>query len=72
MDFLKQFMCEDNGNLSSMRLIMLLVICTVLFNWTYMNIIKETLHSFQIIDLGALGIPMLFKMMQKGKEQEVK
>lgn len=65
----EKFFCEDNGNPSSMRLIMFLVVSTVLFNWTYLTVLSGKPVQMEMVDLGALGIPMLFKMMQKGKEE---
>ena len=64
----KNAMSEDNGNLSSMRILILIIIITVLFNWTYYNITSGTLASFSWQDIGVIIGPLLAKAYQKGKE----
>ena len=60
LDSLKQMFSEDNGNLSSMRLLSTLIVVIVLGNWTWFNITNNTIAGFDVQDiglvLGALGI----------------
>ena len=63
-----KFLQEDNGNESSMRLIVFLIITTVLFNWTYYNIMS---HQFVMLDwtsTAAMIGSLFMKAYQKGKE----
>ena len=71
MDFIsgiQNMVSEDNGNTSSMRILVAVVILVFLGNWTYFNATNGTLVSFDWQDLsvilGALGV----KAYQKGKE----
>jgi len=66
--FLGNIVSEDNGNASSMRIITLIIVGTVLFNWTYHNITTGTLTGFDYNELIALLGPLGFKVWQKGKE----
>ncbi|MCK4328803.1 hypothetical protein KAX02_03065 [candidate division WOR-3 bacterium] len=65
---IKNMVSEDNGNTSSMRILVAIVVLVFLGNWTYFNISTGTLASFDWQDLsviiGALGV----KAYQKGKE----
>jgi len=66
--FLKTSLSEDNGNPSSMRGLVALVVVVVLFNWTWINISTGTLVSFDWQDLMVIVGPLLAKGYQKGKE----
>ena len=68
---LVELISEDNGNLSSMRIIVFLIVITVLGNWTWYNISHGTLVGFDWEELSAIGIPLLFKAVQKKIEQNV-
>ena len=68
MNMIEKIFTEDNGNPSTMRVLVFIVVCTVLFNWTYYNITTGTLTSFEMNELGALLGPFFFKAYQKGKE----
>jgi len=65
----KKIFSEDNGNLSSMRLIVFIIIVTVLFNWTYINIISKTLSPLNWADIMLVIGPLITKVYQKGKEK---
>ena len=62
------FLSEDNGHFSSMRLIVMLIVVVVLFNWTWHNITTGTLTSFDWQDLMVVIGPLIAKAWQKGKE----
>lgn len=67
-DISNKIFSEDNGNLSSMRIIVFIIVIVVLFNWTYYNIISGTLTGFNWEDIAVLVGPLLAKSYQKGKE----
>jgi len=67
-----KFLSEDNGNFSSMRLLVVVVILVVLFNWTYYNVANNVLSSFSWEDIFVVVGPLLAKAYQKGKENPVK
>lgn len=66
--FLKESFSEDNGNPSSMRIVTILVVGVVLFNWTWFNIQSGTLTGFGYEELIALLGPLGLKAYQKGSE----
>lgn len=68
-DVIKQAVSEDNGNMSSMRLLVSAIIITILFNWTYINIIEQDLNQFDWASVMALIGPLLAKGYQKGNEK---
>jgi hypothetical protein len=68
MNLVQKILSEDNGNLSTMRVLVGLVVVTVLFNWTYFNVTQHQLVGFAWQDLGTLFLPLLAKAYQKGKE----
>ena len=69
MNILKEFLSEDNGNLSTMRIIILFVIFVVMFNWTWINIVTGTIVSFSWPDFRVILGPLFAKAYQKGKEE---
>lgn len=64
----RQFMSEDNGNLSTMRVLTFLIVGVVLFNWTWHNIANNVLSSFAWQDMAVVLGPLFAKAFQKGKE----
>jgi len=64
----RESLSEDNGNLSSMRILTALVVVVVLGNWTYINVTTGVLHGFDWQDLGVILGPLGAKTWQKGKE----
>lgn len=66
--FLMKMLAEDNGNVSTMRILTAVIIVVVLFNWTYFNMTSGQLTGFSWEDLFALIGPLLAKGYQKGKE----
>ena len=66
----KQFFKEDNGNLSTMRLLVTFILIVVLFNWTYITILTGTFISLKIADIMLILGPLFAKSYQKGKEKE--
>ena len=65
---LKACMSEDNGNLSTMRVLTFLIVGVILFNWTFFNIANNTLASFSWQDMAVVLGPLFAKAFQKGKE----
>jgi len=65
----KQIISEDNGNLSSMRILSALIIVIILGNYTYFNIRNGSMGVFDMKDLIAMLGPLGIKMLQKGKEK---
>lgn len=59
---------EDNGNTSSMRILVAVVVLVFLGNWTYFNIANGTLVSFDWQDLSVILGALSVKAYQKGKE----
>ena len=67
---MKNFMSEDNGNLSTMRILVFLIVGVILFNWTWFNITNNTLASFSWQDMAVVLGPLFAKAFQKGKEEK--
>jgi len=70
VELLKKIFSEDNGNSSSMRILVAFVIVIVLFNWTWINIKTGQIIAFDWQDLGLIIGPLFAKAYQKGKEKE--
>ena len=51
-----------------MRIVVIGIVATVLFNWTYYNMTHGVVTNFDPNDLVALLGPLLLKGWQKGKE----
>ena len=68
MNYLKEILSENDGNLSTMRIMVFFIIFVVMFNWTWINIATGTLISFDFADLGLIIGPLFAKGYQKGKE----
>jgi len=67
-EFVRTSFSEDNGNPSSMRFFVFLIIAVILFNWTYHNIQTGTFTSLSYEEIFALLGPLGFKAYQKGSE----
>ena len=65
---LKAVISEDNGNLSTMRILTFLIVGVILFNWTFFNLANNTLSSFAWQDMAVVLGPLFAKAFQKGKE----
>lgn len=68
MSNILSFLNDDDGNQSSMRIIVFLIIACVLFNWTFLTVktgawIKLDIESIMMV-LGSMG----FKAVQKNIE----
>ena len=59
---------EDNGNLSTMRILVFLIVAVILFNWTWFNIHHNVISSFDWQDLALIVGPLFAKAYQKSKE----
>jgi len=68
--FFKSAFSEDNGNPSSMRIITLLIVSVVLFNWTFYNIQNNVLTVLDYNQLLAILGPLGFKALQKNSERK--
>jgi len=66
-----QFLEEDNGNLSAMRLLVSLILVVVLFNWTYITILTGNFVGLNVADIMLILGPLAVKSYQKGKEKNV-
>ena len=64
-----ELISEDNGNLSCMRIIVMLVVVTMLFNWTYYNMTHDQLMAFEWSDLMMLFGVLGGKIVQKKLEE---
>ena len=69
LNTIKEIFSEDNGNISTMRILIFFIITVVLFNWTWINIATGTLVGFDWADLGLIIGPLFAKSYQKGKEE---
>lgn len=68
MSGLVEFLQEDNGGLSSMRIIVLLIVIVVLINWTWINIKTGDLTPMNWDGVMLIIGPLMAKAWQKGKE----
>jgi len=66
---IREIFSDDGGNMSSMRLLVFLVVGTLLFNWTWINITTGTIVSFDWADMGLILGSLFIKGYQKGKEK---
>jgi len=67
-DFGKSILAESSGQPSTMRILVAIVVLTVLFNWTYINLKTGTLVGFDWQDLMVIVGPLIAKGYQKSKE----
>ena len=61
---LKLIFSADN-KLSSMRIFVFMIISIILFNWTYINIITQTIHPFDFGTVFALIGSLAVQVSQK-------
>ena len=65
---IKSTLSDDNGNLSSMRILTTLIIVVFLFNWTYYNITQGKLAPFGWAEMSTMVGALCAKAWQKDKE----
>jgi len=65
---LSQFFSEDNGNKSSMRLLVAAVVLIPLITWSVMCIKTGQMISWDLPDIGLIATALGMKAYQKGKE----
>ena len=66
---LRQFITEDNGNLSSTRLLFLVWGFTLLGIWAYLSIAKGAIQPIDVTVVGAFSSLGLVKTVQKFGEK---
>ena len=71
-NILREFLSEDNGGLSTMRMAVMLIIVAFLFNWTYLTVHTGQAIPFDWEDIALLLGAMGIKAFQKDKEEKVK
>ena len=70
MGTISKIFSDDCGNLSSMRLVFVLVVATTLFNWTWINIhtgVMQPLDWGSVASIVGMGF---VKAQQKASESE--
>jgi len=65
---LLNFLKEDNGNESSMRLLVAFIVVMVIATWGYVSITTKTIAPLQWEQVGAVLGALIAKGWQKGKE----
>ncbi|MEN6439440.1 MAG: hypothetical protein ABFD97_12775 [Syntrophobacter sp.] len=65
---LSKVFSDDAGNLSSMRLVFVMVVATVLFNWTWMNIHTGVMQPLDFGSVASLIGMGWVKAQQKASE----
>lgn len=63
-----EFMQEDNGGLSNIRLLVAFIIVCIMGTWTYVSIAEKALAPLDWQIVGTLIGALLAKAWQKGKE----
>lgn len=63
-----RFLQEDNGNESSMRLLVAFVVLAIMGTWAYVSIVAKSLQPLDWQTVGALVGPLFAKAWQKGRE----
>ena len=63
------FFQDNDGNNSSMRLFVFMVVAVILFNWTWINIKTGTLTPLSLGEWGTIVGSLIAKYLQKGKEE---
>ncbi len=71
MNFFLKMIQDDAGNTSSMRIIVLVIVLTVLFNWTYYNIANHQFTPLNFGEMAAMIGALMAKAIQKGNEEKV-
>lgn len=67
-EMFKKILSEDNGNLSTMRVLTAFIIVVVLLNWTYANIKTGNMAGFSWEEISLIIGPLFAKAYQKEKE----
>lgn len=62
------FLREDNGNESNMRLLVSFVVVTLMGVWAYVSVMNKTLQPMQWEQVGTVLGALIAKGWQKGKE----
>ncbi len=71
MGFLKMLLSEDNGNPSTMRVVVALVVLIMVGTWAYVSISNKALAPMSVEEVGLMLGAMGIKAFQKGKEANV-
>jgi hypothetical protein len=66
---LREFLSEENGLLSFMRLAIFLILIVYLFNWTWHNLTTEGFTPMSWSDMATLVGLMAMKAVQKKAEK---
>ena len=66
---IKEMFSEDNGNLSTIRMLVSFIVFVMMFNYTFFCLSSGTLASFSWSDLMMVLGPLLVKSYQKIKEE---
>lgn len=61
----KDFFTEGDGNGSSIRLVFIVGCSAIFFVWAWLSIKNNTILSFELQDLGAIGLLIAGKEVQK-------
>ena len=69
IEFLKKVISDQSGDPSTMRFLSWIIICTVLFNWTWYNISQGEILSFDWQEMSLIIGTLFAKGYQKGKEK---
>ena len=65
MRLLERIFSDSLGDMSSMRILVFIVVCVILFNWTYINIITGQMNDLGINELGGIVGALGVKAVQK-------
>ena len=69
MSNLKEMLSEKNGQVSTMRVVASVIPLIIILTWAFISIKTGRLVSFDLPDVAALGLPLVAKAYQRGKEQ---
>lgn len=64
------FLQDANGNNSSLRLVLIIIVLGIVGVWAYLCITKGEFIEFPIKTLVAIVLPLLAKLVQNGQEQK--
>lgn len=68
MKALREMLSEENGQLSTMRVISSIIPLIIVGTWALVSIKNNQLISFDLNDVLALSVPLGAKAYQRGKE----
>lgn len=68
---LKTIIQEDNGNYSSLRIAILLIVIADIFNRSYLTIVNNQYYPFNWTDAITYFSLFFTKQLQKDKEQKI-